>query len=55
MKGYNNEWIVECWSLHYHVYKFLKSGGNLKDGIKRWNRKRVEYFWNWMITNGELV
>lgn len=55
MKGWSREWIVESWSLHYHVFSYLKKGGNLEEAMRRWNPLRVTYFWNWILNNSETV
>lgn len=55
MKTWNQDWITESWSLHYHVYKFLKSGGSVKVALQKWNPLRVEYFQNWLIENSGTV
>jgi hypothetical protein len=51
METVSKEWIMESWSLHYHVFKFLKNGGDRVVAAQRWGKARVVYFLDWIKNN----
>ena len=40
-----------CWGMYYHIYQYLKSTRDLHGARERWNQRRVNYFWNWILEN----
>ena len=46
----NSDLAIECWSLNYHIYDYLKKGGSLENALKKWDNKKVVYFWNWITS-----
>ena len=53
-KGWNTEWVMECWSLYYHIYKYLVGSNDLKGALHKWDGVRVIYFWRWIQDNKSI-
>ena len=43
--------VITSWSMYYHIYKYLNVTGDLSGALKRWDQRRVKYFWNWILEN----
>lgn len=43
--------IMTSWSMYYHIYKYLNRTRDLSGALKRWDQRRVKYFWNWILEN----
>jgi len=44
--------VITSWSMYYHIYKYLIITRDLSGALKRWDQKRVKYFWSWIEENG---
>ncbi len=42
---------VKCWSMYYHIYKYLIQTRDFSGALKRWDQRKVKYFWNWILEN----
>ena len=43
---------MTCWCMYYHIYKYLIKTRDLSGALKRWDQRRVKYFWTWIQENG---
>lgn len=44
----------QCWTFHYHIYKFLEETRDLELARQRYQKDKVDYFWNWMQRKEEM-
>lgn len=49
-----SEAVTSYWAFHYHILSFLKETRDLEEARQRYEKDKVDYFWNWMKHDEEM-